>query len=71
MTQRVFYHFENKWLGSFGPQWGDTRINNYYENINKYGNPIITALYMSQQIKLIFVPKLQHYKADCFWYHQI
>ena len=71
MTHRVFYNFVKKWLEMFDAQWVYTRINNYYDNINKYGNPIVTALYMSQQIKLSFIPKFQHYKDDCFWYHQI
>ena len=54
MTQRVFYDFDKKLIEIFGPQWVDTIINNYYNNINKYGNPTITALYMSQKIKLIY-----------------
>ena len=71
MTHRVFYHFDKKWLEYFGPQWVDTRINNYYDHINEYGIPIIIALYMSQQINLILIPRFQHYKYDCFWYLQI
>ena len=71
MTQRVFYRLETKFLEIFGSQWVDTRINHYYDNFNKYDNPIIIELYMSQQINIIFVPKVQHHKAECFWYHQL